>query len=87
MKVTAVKGFTHHLADDLAPGAILLLVTVVVDALELLVIVFDQRMERTGSRVARLVNGCRQGLHALHNCRARGMSEKIGVYGHAETVA
>jgi len=34
----------HHLADDGAPGAVLLLVAVVVDALELYVIVLDQRI-------------------------------------------
>jgi hypothetical protein len=57
----------HHLTDDPAPGTVLLLVALVVDALELLVIVFHQCKERTGSRIARLVNGSGRGLHALHN--------------------
>jgi hypothetical protein len=37
MKVTAVKVFTQNLADNLAPGSVLLLEALVVDALELLV--------------------------------------------------
>jgi len=39
MKVSTFKIFAHHLPHDLAPGAVLLLVAVVVDALELLVMV------------------------------------------------
>jgi len=77
MEASAFKILAHHLADGLAPGAVLLLVALVVDALELLVIVFHQCKERTGSRVARLVNGCRCDLHALHNSQAWRLSEKI----------
>ena len=36
MKVSTFQILAHHLADDGAPGAVLLLVTVVIDALELL---------------------------------------------------
>jgi len=35
MKVTAVKVFTQNLADDLAPGSVLLLVAFVVNSLYL----------------------------------------------------
>ena len=44
MKVSTFKILVHHLADDLAPGAVLLLVALVVIALELLVIVLHQRL-------------------------------------------
>ena len=77
MKVTAFKVFTQNLADDPAPGAILLLVALVVEALELLVIVLHQGIERTVARVARLVSGCRRDLHALHNSQVWRLSEKI----------
>ena len=77
MKVAAVKVFTQNLADNLAPGSVLLVVALAVDALKLLVIVLHQRMERTGTQVARLVNGSRWDLHALPNRQAGGMSEKI----------
>ena len=77
MEVSAFKILAHHLTDDPAPGTVLLLVALVVDALELLVIVFHQCEERTGSRVARLVNGCRRDLHALHNSQGWRLSEKI----------
>jgi hypothetical protein len=77
MKVSTFKILAHHLADELAPGAVLLLVALVVEALELLVIVFHQCKERTGSRVARLVSGCRRDLHALHNSQGWRLSEKI----------
>jgi len=77
MKVSTFKIPAHHLADDPVAGAILLLVALVVDALELLVIVFHQGIERTVARVARLVKGCRCDLHALHNRQARRLSEKI----------
>jgi hypothetical protein len=70
---------THYLADDGAPGAVLLLVAVVVDPLELLVVVFNQSIQRAGARVAGLIDPCRCGLHALHNRQGRKMSEKIGV--------
>ncbi len=77
MKVSAFKILAHHRADDRAPGAVLPLVALVLDALELLVIVFHQRKERTVARVARLVNGCRCDLHALHNRQAQRLGEKI----------
>jgi hypothetical protein len=67
----------HRLADDGTPAAVLLLIPVVVDALELLEIVFDQRIQRTGARVARLINSCRGGCHTLLNREGAGMSEKI----------
>jgi hypothetical protein len=47
MQVSTFKIFAHHLADNPAPRAVLLVVALVVDALELLVIVFHQRKERT----------------------------------------
>jgi hypothetical protein len=77
MKVSTFEILAHHLAEDLPPGAVLLPVALVLDALELPVIVFDQRIERTGSRVTRLVKGSRLGLHTLPDCQAWQMSEKI----------
>jgi hypothetical protein len=77
MKVSTFQILAHHFADDGAPGAILLQVAVVVDALELLVIVLDQRIERSSTRVAGFINSCRCGLHPLHNRQGRKMSEKI----------
>ena len=65
-----------HLADDGAPGAVLLLVAVVIDALELLVIVFHERIERGSARITRLINGCRCALHTLHNSQARKIARK-----------
>jgi hypothetical protein len=77
MKVSTFQILAHHFADDGAPGAVLLQVAVVVDALELLVIVLDQRIERSSTRVAGFINSCRYGLHPLHNRQGRKMSEKI----------
>ena len=74
MQLSTFKILAHDLADNPAPGAVLLMVALVVDALELLVIVFHQRKERTVARVARLVNGCRCDLHALHNRPAARMN-------------
>ena len=79
MKVSTLQILAHHLADDGAPGAVLLLVAVVIDALELLVIVFHERIERGSARVTRLINGCRCGLHALHNSQVLRMIEKTRV--------
>ena len=76
MKVSTFQILAHHLADDGAPGAVLLLVAVVIDALELLVIVFHERIERAGFRVTRLINGCRCALHALHNSQVRKIARK-----------
>jgi hypothetical protein len=76
MKVSTLQILAHHLADDGAPEAVLLLVTVVIDALELLVIVFHERKERGGARVTRLINGCRCALHTLHNSQARKIARK-----------
>jgi hypothetical protein len=45
MKVSTVRILAHYLADDGAPVAVLLLVAVIVDPLELLVIVFHQRIQ------------------------------------------
>jgi hypothetical protein len=67
MEVAAFQIFVHHFADDRPPAAVLLQITIVVDLLELLVIVFDQRIQRICARVARLVNCSRCVLHALHN--------------------
>jgi hypothetical protein len=53
-----------------------LLVPVVVDALKLLVIVFNQRIQGTRARLAGLIDSCRRGLHSLHNRRELPMSEK-----------
>ena len=44
MKVTAFEILAHHLADDGTPAAVLLLIPMVIDALELLAIVFHQRI-------------------------------------------
>jgi hypothetical protein len=82
MKVSTFQILAHHLADDGAPGAVLLLVAVVIDALELLVIVFHERIEGAGFRVTRLINGCRCVLHALHNSQVWKMSEKIRILCH-----
>jgi hypothetical protein len=57
MKVTAVKVFTQNLADDLAPGAVLLLVALVVNSFELLVVILYKRIERSLSGIAWLING------------------------------
>jgi len=57
MKVTAVKVFTQNLADDLAPGAVLLLVALVVNSFELLVVILYKRIERILSGIAWLING------------------------------
>ena len=67
VQVSAFQILAHDFADDGAPAAILLLITVIVDALELFVIVFDQGIQRTCARVSGLVNGSRCVLHALHN--------------------
>lgn len=76
MKVSTFQILAHHLADDGAPGAVLLPVAVVPDARELLEIVFHERTERAGFRVTRLINGCRCSLHALHNSQLR-ISERV----------
>lgn len=68
--VSTFQIFAQHLADDPAPGAVLLLIAVVVNALELLVLVFHERIERTGARVTRFINACGCGLHVLHNRQA-----------------
>jgi len=52
IEVAACQELVHDLADDLAPGAALLLVAFVLDALELLVVVLDQGEEGAGVRVA-----------------------------------
>jgi hypothetical protein len=67
VQVSAIQILAHHLADNGVPSAVLLLIPIVVDALELLVIVLDQRIQRTCARVSGLVNGSRCVLHALHN--------------------
>jgi len=77
MEVSAFEIFAHDLADDLAPGAVLLVVALVVNALELLVIVFHQGIERAGARVAGLISSGRWGLHAPDNRRGWRLSEKI----------
>ena len=41
MQISTFQILAHHLADDGAPAAVFLLIPIVVDALELLVIVFD----------------------------------------------
>jgi hypothetical protein len=41
MQISTFQKLAHHFADDGAPAAVLLLISVVVDALELLKIVFD----------------------------------------------
>jgi hypothetical protein len=76
MQIAAFEKLAHHLADDGAPAAVLLLIPVIVDPLELLEIVFDQRIQGIRARIVRLVNGCRCVLHALHNRRWLQMSEK-----------
>jgi hypothetical protein len=76
VQISAIQILAHDLADDGSPAAILLLISFTVDPLRLLVIVFHQRIERTGMRVARLIDSCRDGLHTLHNRQGPGMSEK-----------
>jgi hypothetical protein len=77
MKVPTFQILAHHLADDGAPGAVLLPVAVVVDAFELLVIVLDQRIERSSARVAGFINSSRPGLHSPDNSRGWRLSEII----------
>jgi hypothetical protein len=57
MKVTAFKVFTQNLADNLAPGSVLLLVAVVINSFELLAVIFHKRIERSFSRIPWLING------------------------------
>jgi hypothetical protein len=77
VKVSTFQILAHHLADDGAPGAVLLLVAVVVDALELLVIVLDQRIERSSARVAGFINSSRCGLHTPDNSQGWRLSQNI----------
>jgi hypothetical protein len=77
MKLSAFQALAPHLADDGAPGAVLLLVAVVVDALELLVMVLGQRIKRSAVRVAGFINSSRCGLHAPDNSQRRRLSEKL----------
>ena len=58
-------------------AALLLATGVVVYALELLVIVFHQRIQRTGSRVAGFIDSRRCGLHILHNRQGWKLGGKI----------
>lgn len=67
VQVCTLQILTHHLADDGTPAAVLVLIAVVVDALELLIIVFHQGLQRTGAGIARLIDGCRGGFHTLQN--------------------
>jgi hypothetical protein len=76
MQIAAFEKFAHHLADDGAPAAVLLLIPVIVGAFALLEMVFDPRKQGTSARVAGLVNGSRRVLHALHNRQELQMSEK-----------
>ena len=46
MQMATLEKFANHLADDGAPAAVLFLIPVVIDALELLEIVFDPRIQR-----------------------------------------
>jgi hypothetical protein len=77
MKVSTFEILAHHLAGDGVPRAVLLLVAVVEDALELLVIVLDQRIERSSARVTGLINPRRCGLHAPDNSQGWRLSEKF----------
>ena len=65
MQISTLEKLTHHLADDGAPAAVLLLIPIVVNPLELFVIVFDQRIQETCARITRLIDSCRGGLHTL----------------------
>jgi hypothetical protein len=56
LQVSTIQLLAHDFPNDGAPAAILLLITVIVDPLKLFIIVIDQRIERTGARVAGLVN-------------------------------
>jgi hypothetical protein len=77
VKVSTFQILAHHLADDGAPGAVLLLVALFIDAFELLVIVLDQRIERSSARVAGFINSSRCGLHAPDNSQGWRLSQNI----------
>jgi hypothetical protein len=77
VKISTFQIPAHHLADDRAPGAVLLPVALVVDALELLVIVLDQRIERSSARIAGFIDSNRCGPHAPDNSQGWRLSEKI----------
>ena len=77
VKVSTFQILAHHLADDGAPGAVLLLVALFIDAFELLVIVLDQRIERSSARVAGFINSSRCGLHTPDNSQGWRLSQNI----------
>ena len=75
-QVCAVQILVNDLADDRAPEAILVLVGIVINALEALKVILDERIQRGVARISGVINACRLLAHSLRNRLATTFCEK-----------